>query len=119
MDVECPYCSATVDVTGLERHVRLFDGDGHGPHGTLPVEGVDNPWQLRLDVSNAPAGASAVGEVPPVDHVVDQSQRGRCPNCDRGALGFKGGNGWFSSGRRRLACPHCGWESPEWLRIRE
>lgn len=53
MDVECPYCSATVEVTGLESHVRLFDGDGHGPHGTVPVDGVDNPWQLRLDVSAA------------------------------------------------------------------
>lgn len=119
MDVECPYCSTTVDVTSLESHVRLFDGDGHGPHGTVPVDGVDNPWQLRLDASDAPAGDSAAADVPPVDAVVDRTRRGRCPNCDRGPLGLKGGSGWFSSGPRRLACQHCGWESPEWLRVRE
>lgn len=119
MDVECPYCSATVDVTSLEHHVRLYDGDGHGPHGTVPVDGVDNPWGLRLDYSDAPAARSAGDGVPPVDHVVDRSRRGWCPNCDRGTLGFKGGTGWLSSGRRRLACPNCGWESPDWIRIRE
>jgi DNA-directed RNA polymerase subunit RPC12/RpoP len=119
MDVECPYCSATVDVMGLESHVRLFDGDGHGDYGSIPVDGVDNPWQLRLDFSGAPDPSDHLDDVPPVDLAIDRSANGRCPSCDRGPLGLKGGSGWLSSGPRRLACQHCGWESPEWLRIRE
>lgn len=115
MDVECPYCSAVVDVTSLEHHVRQFDGDGHGPHGTVPVDGVDDPWQLRLDGSDAPSADA----VPSVDLVLERTGGGRCPNCDRGPLGLKGGDAWLASGRRRLACQHCGWESPAWLKIRE
>lgn len=118
MDVACPYCAMTVDVTSLEQHVRLLDGDGHGAHGTVPVDGVDNPWNLRLDTSETPsADGDPDGDVPPVE-VVEEARRGRCPACEFGALGFKGGDGWFRSGRRRLACPTCGWESPEWLKIR-
>lgn len=120
MEVECPYCSTAVDVTSLEQHVRSFDGDGHGAHGSVPVDGVDNPWQLRLDFSDAPSVEDEPGDdMPPVEHVVDRSRRGWCPNCDEGVLGFKGGSGFFSSGRRRLACPNCGWESPEWIKVRE
>lgn len=118
MDVQCPYCSDTVDVTHLERHVRLRDGDGHGRHGTIPVEGFDNPWSLRLDTSDGP-DRETDEEVPEVDHVVDDVRRGRCPACELGVLGLGGGDGWFSRGRRRLVCPNCGWESPEWVTIKE
>lgn len=120
MDIECPYCSMSVAVTSLQRHVRLADGDGHGPHGTVPVDGVDNPWRVRLDVS-APPGErqEATGDVPSVDYVADRTQRGRCPNCELGVLGLKGGSGRFSTGHRRLACTSCGWESPEWVNVRE
>jgi len=120
MDVECPYCSAIVDVTSLEQHVRTFDGDGHGPHDTVPVDGVDNPWQLRLDYCSAPSpDTESADDVPSVEHIVNRSRRGRCPACDDGVLGFKGGSGFFSSGRRRLACPNCGWQSPDWITVRD
>lgn len=133
MRVECPYCSATVDVTGLDHHVRVQDGDDHGPHGTVPVEGFDNPWNVRLDFSAAPNhdedssahaddasshDETAAGDVPTVEHVIDDTRRGRCPACERGILGLKGGDGFLSSGRRRLACSACGWASPEWVKVR-
>lgn len=119
MQVECPYCRIAVDVTGLERHVRMSDGDGHGAHGSVPFDDVDNPWHLRLDFSAEPAeGRDEVDDEPPVDVIVDRSRRGWCPRCEMGILGFKGGNGFLSRGRRRLACMNCGWESPEWVRIR-
>lgn len=118
MEVECPYCGVTVDVTGLERHVRMFDGDGHGAYGSVPVDEVDNPWHLRLDFSDAPDDGSDGGQEPPVATVIDRARRGWCPNCEMGVLGTKGGEGLLSRGRRRLACINCGWESPEWVRIR-
>ena len=117
MQVECPYCEAAVDITRLASHVRLMDGDGHGSHGTTPVDGVDTPWQLRLDFSDRPDEEAA--DVPDVEYVTDELRHGRCPACERGAMGLKGGDGFLSSGRRRLACPNCGWESPEWVRIRD
>ncbi|MFB6353304.1 MAG: hypothetical protein ABEJ92_04395 [Halobacteriales archaeon] len=122
MEVRCPYCDEPVDVTSLERHVRLFDGDGHGPHGEVPVEGVDNPWALRVDVDEARASDDAAGEpgdVPPVEAVAERVRGGWCPRCATGGLGLKGGDGFLARGRRRLACPHCGWESPEWVRVRQ
>lgn len=120
MDVECPYCSTIVGIASLERHVRLAEGGGHGSHGSVPIEGVDNPWQLRLDVAD-PSGDTPgdVAEKSPDVDVVASARRGQCPSCELGGLGLKGGDGRFSSGRRRLVCPNCGWESPEWINIRE
>lgn len=119
MDVECPYCGETVGVSGLERHVRLLDDEPHGAHGSVPEEWMDNPWHLRLDVSEAPADGDADAGGPTVADVVAEARRGYCPACERGVLGLKGGDGLFSRGRRRLACPDCGWESPEWVKVRE
>lgn len=118
MQVNCPYCQATVEVTQLADHVRMLDGDGHGPHGTTPVDHVDNPWNLRIDVDekSSPRGDT---ELPDVEYVENEIRRGRCPACDRGAMALKGGDGFFSSGHRRLACPNCGWESPEWITIKK
>lgn len=115
MDVECPYCTARIAVSQLERHVRMYEEDGHGSHGTVPMDGVDNPWNLRIDTTDRPADAD---EIPSVDFVEDDVRQGRCPACDMGVLGFKGGDGIIFSSRRRLACIACGWESPEWLKIR-
>ena len=53
MDVKCPYCSVTVDVVSLETHVRSMDDEAHGSQGSVPVQGVDNPWNLRVDVSGS------------------------------------------------------------------
>lgn len=119
MDVECPYCSVTFDVTSLDTHVRSMDDESHGSHGSVPVTGVDNPWNLRIDVSDPDAGDhdSERGDVPAVEHVADDVRTGRCPACERGILGLKGGDGFLSSGRRRLACPNCRWESPEWIEV--
>lgn len=120
MLVECPYCSTEVDVVDLERHVRLMDGDGHGTHGTLPMDDVDNPWQLRLDVpDDPPRPDDRPPGAPTVEYVRDEVRRGRCPACDRGVMALKGGDGFLSRGRRRLACPNCGWESPEWIEIKD
>jgi hypothetical protein len=117
MRVECPYCALEVDVTGLAAHVESEAGGGHGPQGTVPVEDVDSPWNLRLDVSSEDApGATESGE--PSARVVEESLRGgRCPNCKRGVVGLKGGEGLLSRGHRRVACPNCGWESPEWVQV--
>lgn len=118
MRVECPYCSEIVDVVSLENHVRTRADDGHGERGTVPVDGVDNPWNLRLDISDPTDGRPRDGpDVPTVEYVRNEVLRGRCPACERGILGLKGGDGFLSRGRRRLACPNCGWESPEWIEI--
>lgn len=118
MLVECPYCSVSVDVVSLENHVREMDDDEHGERGAVPMDAPDNPWNLRLDVSDPPDRDAGAGpDAPAVRYVEDEVRRGRCPACDRGVLGLKGGDGLFSSGRRRLACPNCSWESPEWIEI--
>lgn len=119
MRVECPYCAAEVDVTSLANHVESEEGNGHGPQGTLPFDAVDNPWNLRVDVSRADAHEASDDTVPPVDVVEAELRRGRCPNCDRGVMALKGGDGFLSRGRRRLACPNCRWESPEWVRVEQ
>jgi hypothetical protein len=79
----------------MAQHVKLAADEEHGPHGTMPERDVDNPWNLRLE----------------------DARRGRCPACEFGVLGLKGGDGFLSRGRRRLACTNCGWESPEWIEI--
>jgi hypothetical protein len=117
MRVECPYCATEVDVTSLANHVRLAEGDGHGSHGTVPVDGVDNPWNLRVDVSREDAHEGTTDDVPSADVVKEELRGGHCPGCDRGVMALKGGDGFLSRGRRRLACPNCGWESPEWVKV--
>lgn len=129
MRLDCPYCSETVNVVDLEGHVRRRDGNGHGAHGTVPVERVDNPWNVRIETrldeieprqQGVPdEAANDDGAVPTVEYVESKIRKGRCPACKRGILGMKGGDGWLSSGRRRLACINCRWESPEWITIRE
>jgi len=116
MDVKCPYCSVTVDVISLETHVRSMDDEAHGSQGSVPVQGVDNPWNLRVDVSGSRDGDPR-GDVPAAEYVADEVRKGRCPACERGILGLKGGDGFLSSGHRRLACPNCRWESPEWIEV--
>lgn len=116
MNVECPYCSDTMDITRLQHHIRIEDGDGHGEHGSLPVDNVDNPWGLRVS-ADPPSDGEPDGEVPNAEYVAAETRRGRCPACTRGILGLKGGDGWLSSGRRRLACINCGWESPAWVAV--
>ena len=127
MRVACPYCAVEVDVTDLVDHVRSEAGDGHGPRGSVPFDGVDNPWNLRLNVSETGASGATSDkrddegdeDVPSVEVVEAELRRGRCPNCEYGVMGLKGGSGLFSRGHRRLACPNCRWESPEWIRIEE
>lgn len=115
METECPYCDARMDVTRLSRHVRLAADDVHGPYGSVPDAGFDNPWNLRLEFSET--GQETAEGSPDVDAIRTRVRRGRCPSCDLGVLGQKGGDGFLSRGRRRLACPNCGWESPEWIEI--
>lgn len=45
MDVECPICGKPCDAQGVENHIRLTNGDGHGPAGRRPgdVDDVDVP----------------------------------------------------------------------------
>jgi len=118
MKVACPYCEETVGIDRLADHVRLREGEGHGSSGTTPVDHVDNPWNVRVDVDDPPADGSDPG-VPDVEYVRGEIRHGRCPACERGVMALKGGDGFLSSGRRRLACPNCGWESPEWVTIRD
>lgn len=114
METECPYCGTSMDVTRIARHVRLADDDEHGAHGTVPDAEVDTPWNLRLEFDDATVDGD--GTLDPAT-IESQVRRGRCPACDRGVMAMKGGDGFLSSGRRRLACPNCGWETPEWIRI--
>jgi hypothetical protein len=116
MRIECPYCDVEVDVTSLTSHVRRMEGDGHGAHGTVPTKRVDSPWNIRIETSPAEAKADQESDLD-ATYVEERIRRGRCPGCDLGVVGLKGGDGWLSSGRRRLACPNCGWESPEWVTI--
>lgn len=115
MRTECPYCGAGMDVTRVERHVRLADDDAHGPHGAAPDEDMDNPWALRVAFDEPPADGGD-GAVDPATVMADV-RRGRCPACTRGVMALKGGDGFLSSGRRRMACPNCGWETPAWVRL--
>lgn len=117
MRVECPYCGLEVDVAGLATHVESEEGGGHGPQDTLPVENVDSPWNLRLDISSEDAPETTDEGVPSAQVVEESLRGGRCPNCKRGVVGLKGGKGFLSRGRRRVACPNCGWESPEWIEV--
>ena len=117
MQVECPYCATEVDVTSLANHVRLAEGDGHGSHGTIPIEGVDSPWNLRLDISRKDTHEATTDNAPPAEIVEEELREGHCPNCVRGVMALKGGDGFFSRSRRRLICPNCGWESPQWVKI--
>jgi len=117
MRVECPYCGLEVDVAGLAAHVKSEDGRDHGPQGAVPVEDVDSPWNLRLDVSSEDAPETTAEEVPSAQVVEESLRGGRCPNCKRGVVGLKGGEGLLSQGRRRVACPNCGWESPKWVQV--
>lgn len=119
MDVRCPYCSVALDVVSLEHHVRSMDDEQHGPQGSVPVDGVDNPWNLRVEVSQSRDRDADETDVPSAEYIANEARRGRCPACERGILGLKGGDGFLSSGHRRLACPNCRWESPEWIDIRE
>ena len=109
--------STEVDITSLASHVRLAEGDGHGSHGTVPIEGVDSPWNLRLDISREESHEARTDDVPPAEVVEEELGGGHCPSCARGVVALKGGDGFLSRGRRRLACPNCGWESPEWVKI--
>ncbi|MFB6207273.1 MAG: hypothetical protein ABEJ05_12185 [Haloglomus sp.] len=119
MEVHCPYCRERVDITQLADHVRLRDDESHGPHDTTPVDHLDNPWNLRVDVADDAAESDRDPQAPDVEYVGDEVRRGRCPACERGTVALKGGDGFLSSGPRRLACPNCGWESPEWISISE
>lgn len=116
MQKQCPYCGAAVPVTRLFRHVRELSDDDHGDHGTLPdPELVDSPWSSRVSFADdARALERDDAEIAVIKRNV---ARGRCPACDRGAMALKGGDGLFASGRRRFACPNCGWESPEWVEV--
>lgn len=116
MEKACPYCGVRVDVTRLVAHVRLADDDAHGSHGTVPERDLDTPWNLRIDFADEERTAGPEEEVK-VAVIKDRVRRGRCPTCEVGLMGLKGGDGFLSSGRRRLACMSCGWESPEWIRV--
>lgn len=115
MERECPYCGARVDVARMVRHVRLAADDDHGPYGAVPERDLGNPWNLRLDFADGDertAEATLKAEV-----IKEDVRRGRCPACELGVMALKGGDGILSTGPRRLACPSCGWESPEWIEV--
>lgn len=38
MEEDCPVCGKTCDSQGLENHIRLTDGRGHGPAGSMPAD---------------------------------------------------------------------------------
>lgn len=117
MEAECPYCGARVDVTRVARHVQLASDEAHGPYGTVPDSDVDSPWNLRLAFSDHESDADGDGAFE-AGEIRDEVRRGRCPSCDLGVMALKGGDGFLSRGRRRLACASCGWETPEWVEVR-
>ena len=80
-------------------------------------EGRNSPWNLRLDISREESHEARTDDVPPAEVVEEELGGGHCPSCARGVVASKGGDGFLSRGHRRLACPNCGWESPEWVRI--
>ena len=116
MEKQCPYCSARVDVTRMVEHVQLAADDDHGALGSVPDRDLDTPWNLRLSFEDG-ATDDYQRRVIEADVIKDQVRRGRCPACEVGVMGLKGGDGFLSSGRRRLACPSCGWETPEWVSV--
>lgn len=116
MEKACPYCGAVMDITRLAQHVKLAADEDHGPHGTVPERDMDNPWNLRLDFSEEDREPDSEDTLR-AELIKEDVRRGRCPACDLGIMGTKGGDGFLSSGRRRLACMNCGWESPEWITI--
>lgn len=105
-----------MDVTRVARHVQLASDEDHGPYGTVPESDIDSPWNLRLEFSARVSDAAGTGAFE-AEEIREEVRRGRCPSCDVGVMALKGGDGFLSRGRRRLACPSCGWETPEWVEI--
>lgn len=52
MEEDCPVCGKTCDTQGLENHIRLTDGRGHGPAGWMP----DRPDSSNRTVCQGTAG---------------------------------------------------------------
>lgn len=57
MEEDCPVCGKTCDSQGLENHIRLTNGRGHGPAGSMPA--------------NATEGNDTNGETGPPIHAED------------------------------------------------
>lgn len=56
MKMECPVCGEKYDKQGLENHMRLTNGKGHGPAGEYPPEPGEeitrfDPSEYMVDVS--------------------------------------------------------------------
>lgn len=67
MEMECPVCGERYDKQGLENHMRLTSGKGHGPSGEMPPEGGE-----QAEESERPGPLEAEIEVPDAtgsDHV--------------------------------------------------
>jgi hypothetical protein len=116
MEKECPYCSARVEITRMVEHVQLAEDNDHDDLGSVPERDLDNPWNLRVSFDDD-ATDDYQRRVIEADVIKDHVRRGRCPACEFGVMGLKGGDGFLTSGRRRLACPSCGWETPEWVSV--
>lgn len=56
--MNCPICGKQCDAQGVSNHMRLTDGDGHGPCGQMPDDHQDAEQDDRGD-----RGAANGGEV--------------------------------------------------------
>jgi len=118
MRVECPYCGLEVDVAGLATHVESEEGGGHGPQDTLPVENVDSPWNLRLDISSEDAPETTDEGVPSAQVVEESLRGGRCPNCKRGVVGTERRRGLSLAGPQTSSLPELRMGEPRMDRSR-
>lgn len=78
MEKECPVCGKSCDIQGLENHIRLTNGRGHGPAGSMPDEGADGG--ATLSATDGPISAtedlvrgSQSGEKMAIQEAADQA----------------------------------------------
>ena len=77
---------------------------------SVPTEGEEGMGEGQMGEEQMGEDPTEEGaDVPSVEYVRSEVRRGRCPACELGFLGLKGGDGILSRGRRRLACLNCGW----------
>lgn len=127
MEEDCPVCGETFDRQGLANHIRLTNGRGHGPAGSMPddvTEGNgDHPTSTEpIHATNVEAQEPQTGEDTSVQEAINQA-------FDAGASNSRQVNSRIATleqrveeleeliqsmkERTRQVCPNCGHDDPQ------
>jgi len=127
MEEDCPVCGKTCDSQGLENHIRLTNGRGHGPAGSMPADanGVDDSARVTSEPIHAkdiradgPGQEQTMSVQAALDRAVDAGRdEARRVDHQMNSLEMRidGLEGIIESIQDRLAvaCPNCGHGDPE------